>query len=332
MGPYPPPDRAFPLNHQDPRLTHRMGAAARALKGGYTPGGDRCNHLTPEAILWPTMVMTSLLPGLHVAATPIGNLKDVSTRLRDALTEADLVLCEDTRVTGKLLSSLGIKATLRPYHDHNGEKARPEILQELAAGKTIVLVSDAGTPLIADPGYKLVKAARAAKLSVYTLPGPSALTAALSIAGVPTDAFSFAGFVPNRMGARRDRLKRFLDRGETAVFYETGPRLGTTLGEIAEIYGDVEVVIARELTKLHEEVVSGTAAALAEQFAASPPKGEIVLIVPPISAPAASDEDVEEMMITALKSMRLKEASAHVAERTGRKKRDLYQAWRDRTE
>lgn len=276
--------------------------------------------------------MTSLPPGLHVAATPIGNLKDVSTRLREALAEADLVLCEDTRVTGKLLASLGIKASLRPYHDHNGEKARPEILKDLEAGKKIVLVSDAGTPLIADPGYKLVHAARAANISVYTLPGPSALTAALSIAGVPTDAFGFAGFVPTRAGARRDKLKRFLDRGETAIFYETGPRLGTTLGEIANLFGDVEVVIARELTKLHEEVVSGTAAVLSKQYTASPPKGEIVLIVPPLAAPLASDAEVDAMMETALKTMRLKEASAHVADRTGRKKRDLYQAWRDRTE
>ncbi len=269
-----------------------------------------------------------LAPGLHIAATPIGNLGDVTPRLLDALRMADLILCEDTRVTGHLLSHFGIETSMRPYHDHNAAQTRPDVLAKLRDGAAIVLVSDAGTPLIADPGYKLVAEARAQETPIFAIPGPSAVITALSIAGVPTDRFSFLGFLPPKQTARRKVLAEVADRyGETLVFYETAPRLANALSDIAAEFGDPDVVIGRELTKRHEEIVSGTASALANQYAEAPTKGEIVLIIAPRIAPAASDEDVDTLMQRALKTMRLKEASAHVASLTGRRKRDLYQAY-----
>lgn len=270
----------------------------------------------------------SLAPGLYVAATPIGNLGDVSARLRSTLAAADGVLCEDTRVTGKLLKALGVDAPLRPYHDHNGAAVRPRILEDLSAGKALVLVSDAGTPLIADPGFKLVKEAREAGISVFSVPGPSAVVAALSIAGVPTDHFSFHGFLPPKSAARQSRLAALKDRDETLIFYETGPRLGAALADLVTAMGDVPVVVARELTKLHEEVVSDVAQTLADRYQDTPPKGEIVLIIPPRAPTEWSDEAVGSLMAEALETMSLKDASASVALQTGRKKRDLYQAWR----
>lgn len=274
------------------------------------------------------MALSPLSAGLHVAATPIGNLGDVSDRLRAALAAADYVLCEDTRVTGRLLMAMGIDASLQPYHDHNGEHVRPRLLADLEAGKTLVLVSDAGTPLIADPGYKLVREARERGIGVFAIPGPSALTAALSIAGVPTNAFTFLGFLPPKTHARRARWDSLAGRDETLVAYETGPRLAACLDDLATSWGgDTKVVIARELTKRHEEVVEGDAAALAERYTDAPPKGEIVLIVPPRPVPALTEDDIDALMREALKTHRLKDAAAEVAAKTGRKRRDLYQAW-----
>jgi 16S rRNA (cytidine1402-2'-O)-methyltransferase len=272
----------------------------------------------------------ALQAGLYVAATPIGNLGDVSARLKAVLAAADLVLCEDTRVAGKLLQALGIKRPLRPYHDHNGAQVRPGILDELATGKAYALISDAGTPLIADPGFKLVREARARGIAVFAVPGPCAAIAALSIAGVPSDRFSFQGFLPPRSGARQTRLAQLRDRDETLIFYETGPRLAAMLADIATVFGDAQVVIGRELTKLHEEVVEGAATDLAARYAEATPRGEIVVIVSPAERAAADIGDADTLMREALATQSLKDAAAAVAARTGLKKRDLYQRWRER--
>ncbi|WP_370335629.1 16S rRNA (cytidine(1402)-2'-O)-methyltransferase [Parvularcula marina] len=273
----------------------------------------------------------SLAPGLYVAATPIGNLGDVTKRLADTLAAADEVLCEDTRISGRLMQALGITAKLRPYHDHNGPQVRPGILAALKDGARIALISDAGTPLISDPGYKLVAEARAQGIQVYTVPGPCAAIAALSIAGVPTDRFSFLGFAPAKQGARQSLLREVMMREETLVFYETGPRLSKMLRDVTEVMGDRPVLIARELTKLHEEVVPGTATSLADIYESQPPKGEIVVVLPPAAAPQPTEEDIDRLMEEALKTLSLKDASEEVAKKTGRSKRDLYQAWLGRT-
>lgn len=276
------------------------------------------------------MTATSLAPGLYVAATPIGNLGDVSRRLADTLAGADEVLCEDSRVSGRLLSALGIEAKLKPYHDHNGAQVRPGILAALADGARIALISDAGTPLISDPGYKLVAEARAQGTAIFAVPGPCAAIAALSIAGAPTDRFSFLGFLPPKQGARQRALSEVKARAETLVFYETGPRLGKMLADVAEVMGDRPVLIARELTKLHEETVAGTAAELAARYAEAPPKGEIVVVLPAQAPAAPDDADVDALMEEALTRLSLKDAAEEVAAMTGRRKRELYQAWLDR--
>jgi len=266
--------------------------------------------------------MKPLLPGLHVAATPIGNLGDVSDRLKHALAQADRILCEDTRVTGKLISALGIeKKPLRSYHEHSAAELRPQIIEELQSGATIVLVSDAGTPLISDPGYKIVRDARDASISVYSIAGPSALTAALSIAGAPTDRFSFLGFMPRAEGQRTSLLRNVMGRAETLVFYETGPRLASSLATIADTMGRRTVSVARELTKLHEEVIEGEAAELSSRFADRPPKGEMVVLIHPGEEEAV---DLETVLRDLLATKSVREASKEAAELTGLTKKECY--------
>ncbi|WP_031551275.1 16S rRNA (cytidine(1402)-2'-O)-methyltransferase [Parvularcula oceani] len=268
---------------------------------------------------------TPLQPGLYVAATPIGNLGDASARLLRVLRGADAVLCEDSRVTGKLLSAFGIEARLQPYHDHNGASVRPGILDRLEAGAALALVSDAGTPLISDPGYKLVREARARGIRIHAVPGPSAPLTALSVSGAPTDRFSFHGFLPAKTAARKSALSALADRQETLLFFETAPRLASALADIAESLGSRTVAVARELTKRYEEVVEGDAADLAARFAESPTKGEIVLIIhPPAPDAAPSEADIDALLREALAGHRVKDAASMVAKRTGLPKRDLY--------
>ncbi|MEO1042673.1 MAG: 16S rRNA (cytidine(1402)-2'-O)-methyltransferase [Pseudomonadota bacterium] len=264
-----------------------------------------------------------LSPGLHVAATPIGHLGDVSSRLREALSAADRIVCEDTRVTGKLLSALDLSGRpLSAYHEHNAEKVRPGVIRELESGAAIVLVSDAGTPLISDPGYKLVREARDRNIPVVAIPGPSALIAALSIAGAPTDAFSFLGFLPKGAGQRATLLNGLKERGETLVFYETGPRIAASLQSVAETLGPRTVAVARELTKVHEELVEGPADQLAARYQAAPPKGEIVLIVHPATTPEAVDLD--GLLTELLGRESLRESARIAAEMTGRPRKECY--------
>ena len=255
-----------------------------------------------------------LPPGLHIVATPIGNLGDLAPRAADTLKRADRILAEDTRVTAKLLAHIGAKVPLTRYDDHSSEAERNRIVEQLGE-QAIALVSDAGTPLISDPGYKLVRAARAAGHAVHTVPGPSALIAALTLAGLPTDRFLFLGFLPAKAKARSDVIAEVAAVRATLVIYESGPRLGDTLPALSHGLGNRDAAVARELTKLHEECVTGTLSELAARYSgAPPPRGEIVIVVaPPSKTEAASDEELDSALDQALKKLSASRAAAEVA-------------------
>ena len=265
--------------------------------------------------------------GLYVIATPIGNLGDITLRALHTLAMADMVACEDTRVTGALLHRYGIKKPLLAYHDHNADARRPEILKRLAAGEAVALVSDAGTPLISDPGYKLVQACRAAGHTVFALPGASALLTALCAAGLPTDKFMFAGFLPNKSAARQKALKDLAAMPSTLVFYEAPARLAATLDDMETVLGGArKAAVARELTKLFEEIRDGTLAELAAQYRdKDSPKGEIVLVVGPPDDAALPAQDIDGLLKKALKTMSVRDAVSAVAEATGAKKSAVYE-------
>jgi 16S rRNA (cytidine1402-2'-O)-methyltransferase len=265
-------------------------------------------------------------PGLHVVATPIGNLGDVTLRALKTLAGADLIACEDTRVTRKLLDRYVIGTPLTPYHDHNAAKVRPMLLRRLAEGAAIALVSDAGTPLVSDPGFKLVRAAQEAGHPVTALPGASATLAALTVAGLPTDQFFFAGFLPPKQAARRARITELGRIPATLVLFETGPRLAETLADLAAALGPREAAICRELTKLHEEIRRGELMALAQELAGNEPRGEIVVVIAPppaVAQPSASETDT--LLRAALARVSLKDAVGEVADVTGMPRRELYQ-------
>lgn len=267
----------------------------------------------------------ALEPGLYVAATPIGNLKDVTFRVVETLGEADLILCEDTRHTAKLCAAYDIRTPREAYHDHNADEVRPRILARLQEGAAIALVSDAGTPLISDPGYKLVREARDLGIKVIPLPGPSALIAALSAGGAPTDRFSFAGFPPAKSAARETFFRDLARADGSLVFYETAPRLAESLAAMAAAFGDRRAAVARELTKMHEEIREGLLADLAREFAAHPPKGELVVIVHPRpEEPEAGAEDIDAFLAKALAVMSVKDAAAAAADALGVPRKDAY--------
>ena len=265
-----------------------------------------------------------LEPGLYVVATPIGNLGDLSRRAAETLKLADRILAEDTRVTGKLLAHVGAKAPMSRYDDHSAPAERERIVAELG-DKAIALVSDAGTPLISDPGYKLVRAARSAGHLVTTIPGPSAMTAALTLAGLPTDRFLFAGFLPAKAKARIDTLSELANVRASLVFYESGPRLADSLAAMASALGQRDAAVAREITKLHEECVTGTLGELAARYASSAPKGEIVVVVgPPGEAAEASEQDIDRAIDEALTRLSASRAAAEVADRLGIPRKRAY--------
>ena len=256
----------------------------------------------------------TLAPGLYIVATPIGNLGDLSPRAAETLRNADLILAEDTRVTGKLLARAGAKTPMRRYDDHSRDSDRAAIVGQLG-DKAIALVSDAGTPLISDPGYKLVRAARSAGRDVHTVPGPCAAIAALSIAGLPTDRFFFLGFLPAKAKARADAIAEVASVRATLVIYEGGPRLGDTLFALASQLGPRDAAVARELTKLHEECMTGTLPELADRYSEQIPKGEIVIVVgPPAEAEAVSDKELDRLLEGAMANLSPSRAAAEVAE------------------
>ncbi|MBO6784684.1 MAG: 16S rRNA (cytidine(1402)-2'-O)-methyltransferase [Alphaproteobacteria bacterium] len=264
-------------------------------------------------------------PGLYVVATPIGNLRDITLRALDVLRSADRIACEDTRVTAKLLQRYAIQARTISYNDHNAKKVLPDLIRRLKDGESLALVSDAGTPLISDPGYRIVAQARAEGIPVHVIPGANAAISGLVGSGLPTDAFFFAGFLPNRSGARRTRLQALAAVPGTLVFYETGPRLADSLADMAGELGDRPAAIAREITKLHEEVLRGSLVHLATETAEGPaPRGEIVVVVGPPEDAAADDDTVREAAREALKTMSVRDAASHVARQTGRARRDVY--------
>ena len=257
----------------------------------------------------------TLPPGLHIVATPIGNLGDLSARAAETLREADLILAEDTRVTAKLLAHIGVKVPMLRYDDHADDRQRDAIVARLGS-EAIALVSDAGTPLVSDPGYKLVRAARAAGHSVHTVPGPCAAIAALTLAGLPTDRFLFLGFLPAKAKARADAIAEIAPIAATLIFYESGPRLGNALEELAAQLGPRDAAVAREITKLHEECITGNLRELAERYAGGTPKGEIVILVgPPLEPEPVSDEHLDAMLDEALQRLSPSRAAAEVAER-----------------
>lgn len=262
---------------------------------------------------------------LMLVATPIGNLGDITARALEGLKSADLIACEDSRVTAKLLRHAGIERPLLPYHDHNADTMRPRILTRIAAGARVALVSDAGTPLISDPGYKLVQAAVEAGLGVTMLPGPSAPIMALALSGLPSDRFLFGGFLAPKSKARRDAIAAAARAPVTLIFFETAPRLLESLRDLHAVLGNRRAAVARELTKLFEEVRRDRLSALVAHYEeAGPPKGEIVIVVGPPEEERASSDDVDTMLRRALGSMSVKDAAATVAAATGTPKRSVY--------
>jgi 16S rRNA (cytidine1402-2'-O)-methyltransferase len=271
--------------------------------------------------------VSKVAPGLHIVATPIGNLGDITLRALATLAGADLIACEDTRVTRNLLDRYAITTPLTPYHDHNATTARPKLLQRLAEGAAVALVSDAGTPLVSDPGFKLVRAVQEAGYSVTALPGASAPLAALAVAGLPTDQFFFAGFLPPKQTARRTRIAELARIPATLVSFETGPRIAETLADLAAGLGAREAALCRELTKLHEEVRRGDLETLARTYAAGGElRGEFVLVIaPPAAQDQPSADDAETLLRQALTRVSLKDAVGEVALATGLSRRELYQ-------
>ncbi|PAL21222.1 16S rRNA (cytidine(1402)-2'-O)-methyltransferase [Sphingopyxis sp. GW247-27LB] len=271
-------------------------------------------------------ISNSPLPGLYIVATPIGNLGDISARAASVLARADLIAAEDTRVTAKLLSHLGLRVPMTPYHDHSDERTRAALVAQMA-DKVVVLVSDAGTPLISDPGYKLVRDARAAGRLVITLPGPCAAIAAITLSGLPSDRFLFAGFLPSKAKARADTIAEFAGLRASLVFYESGPRLGASLAALAGGLGNRDAAVAREITKLYEECVTGPLAELAARYAEATPKGEIVIVVAPPAdgvAEEADDATIDTALRAALAEQPVAKAAKEVAKRFGRDRHDLY--------
>ena len=265
-----------------------------------------------------------LAPGLYLVATPIGNARDISLRGLDILAAADLVACEDTRVTRRLLDIHGLKARLAAYHDHNAERVRPKLLAAIRAGKAVALASDAGTPLVSDPGFGLVRAVRAEGFAVTSAPGANAALTALQLSGLAPDRFAFLGFLPVRESARRRALAPWAGAPGTLIVYEAGTRLAASLADMAAVLGAREAAIARELTKRHEEIVRGSLADLAARYAeAGPPKGEIVIVVEP-PAEAEPMEISDTQLAERIAALGLSRAAGELAAVSGRPRRDLY--------
>ncbi len=275
-------------------------------------------QINPEANI-------TLKAGLYIVATPIGNLRDISLRALDILRIVDVIMCEDTRVTRKLLNAYQIKAALHSYNDHSDEARRCSIIERVKEGQAVALVSDAGMPLISDPGYKLVKDAGEAGIYVTTIPGASAPLAALQISGLPSDQFCFLGFLPHKSGARKKMLEPWKSVRATLLCFTSAPRLLASIEDIGAVLGAREVAVVREITKLYEEMRKGTALELCSYYEEHGlPKGEIVLVIAPPVEEEISEEAVTDMIRDALKSMRTKEAASFVAQKTGLKKNDLY--------
>lgn len=269
----------------------------------------------------------ALPAGLYLVATPIGNLRDITQRALDVLAAADLVACEDTRMTGKLFEAYGLRQKMISYNDHNAARQRGPVIEAIVAGRAVALVSDAGMPLISDPGYKLVRDCLDLGLTVTSVPGASATLAALQLSGLPSDRFSFIGFLPPKSAARRTVLREWAGVRTTLVMFETGPRLLAALEDIEAVLGARPLAVVREITKKFEEIRRGSAAELLSRYDGQPPKGEIVLVAgPPEDGEGAVDEaDLDRRILSALETMRVKDAASFVAAATGQKRRLVYE-------
>lgn len=266
-----------------------------------------------------------LRPALYLVATPIGNLADVTVRALETLAAADILACEDTRVTRTLLARYGISRRATAYHEHNAAQAGPKLTEAVMTGKSVALVSDAGTPLVSDPGYRLVESVIEAGGAVVPIPGPSALLAALTVSGLPSDTFLFAGFLPSKGGQRTTRLEELRAVPATLVFYESPRRLAEALAAMADVLDDRPAAVCRELTKAFEQVRRGTLAALAEAYAAEDaPKGEVVVCVGPPPVRRDAEDDVDALLLSLGKEMGASKAAAEAARMTGGRKADLY--------
>jgi 16S rRNA (cytidine1402-2'-O)-methyltransferase len=265
-------------------------------------------------------------PGLYLVATPIGNLGDIGLRALGVLAAADVVACEDTRVSRKLIDHYGIATPLTPYHEHNATEARPRILERLAKGEIVALISDAGTPLISDPGYKLAQAVIESGHKITTVPGASSTLAALSVAGLPTDRFFFEGFLPPKQAARQKRIGELSRIPATLVLFETGPRIAAALADLAQGFPRREAAVCRELTKLHEEVRRAPLEALARDYGqGAESRGEFVIVIAPPAEDVAQAADLDAMLRRALARVSVKDAVGEVASATGLPRRDVYQ-------
>jgi 16S rRNA (cytidine1402-2'-O)-methyltransferase len=271
------------------------------------------------------MTAAKAVPGLHLVATPIGNLGDITLRALETLAGVDVIACEDTRITRRLTERYAISALLKPYHEHNAALARPKILEKLGQGASIALVSDAGTPLISDPGFKLVREVCAAGHPVIALPGPSSVLTALSVAALPTDRFFFEGFLPSRQNARRARLTELARIDATLVMFDSGNRVQDTLADLADIMGGRDAAICREMTKLHEDIKRAPIAELARDAGALETRGEFVLVIaPPARSQAMAADELDDLLRSSLARDSVKDAVAHAVEVSGRPRREIY--------
>jgi 16S rRNA (cytidine1402-2'-O)-methyltransferase len=271
-----------------------------------------------------TLLSEPLAPGLYLVATPIGNLGDITLRALSVLARADIIYCEDTRHSAKLLHHYAIATRMRPFHDHNEEREIERAVGELKAGRRIAIISDAGTPLVSDPGFKLVRAAAAEDIPIFAVPGASALLSALTASGLPTDAFFFAGFLPPKQATRSARLVELSTIPGSLVFYEAPHRVAETISDMARLLGGRQAVVARELTKLHEDIVRGSLTELVEVIPVEGLKGEVVIVVGPAQAQEVSDEALAARLVDALEVMSLKDAAKAIADEFGVPKARVY--------
>ncbi len=302
-------------------MTSAKSREAATIDGGIDRTGAIADRAAAEVR---RLMLAALAPGLYLVATPIGNLGDITLRALAVLARADIVYCEDTRHSGVLLHHFGIRVATRPYHDHNADEQRPRVLADLEAGKRVALISDAGTPLVSDPGFKLVRDAASAGHAVISIPGASATLTALAASGLPTDAFFFAGFLPPKQAARRTRIAELTAVPGTLVLFEAPQRVSDSLADLAAVLGVRLGVVARELTKLHEEIARGSLAELAEAFAKRDVKGEVVILVGPPIAGEVPDDAISNHLQTALEKMSLRDAAKAVAESLGVPKARVY--------
>lgn len=289
-----------------------------------TNGTDASSLILSASATLAQLCSETLAPGLYLVATPIGNLSDITLRALSVIYRANHVYCEDTRHSRKLTSAYGIRRKLLSYHDHNAEKVRPEILAQLSAGEAIALISDAGTPLLADPGYKLVHAAIEEGHRVFPIPGPSALLSALIASGMPTDGFYFAGFLPSKQGARRKRLEEIGSIPGTLIFFETATRLESALADIASILGDRETALLRELTKRHEQLVRGPASSIWNALKAEERRGEMVVVLAAGVKADITTSGLEDALRDELRTSTLKDAASAVSARAGVSRKLVY--------